>query len=565
MKKNSLLCVFYFLFFQINLFAQEYGFKLPDTLKNKQYGYFSDRIQANERDTLKAIYYIDTWLKKAKNEKNLKEIVNAFHKKIYFSKEKLWLQYADSALAVATQTKDNTFIGKAYSVKANQYYFVGNYENALDFYLAAIRYVNQTEDNYLKYYLKFNVANIKFHLEFYEEALPLFAECAAFFKQSNEFNYQQGYLTNLHSIGLCHTRMGNYEKATQTNAFALKEAQKIGDTSNIPYLKQADGINEYFKKNYEVAIREISQTEIDLAKVSDFAMITIGHFYTGKSYWDLGEKEKAIPYFKKVDEQFEKTNYMRPDFREGFELLVNHYKEKGEVINQLFYINRLIKADSVLNISFKNISQKMHKEYDTKALLLEKQNAENKLARHQILVSILYVAVGLLFLFSIYFSYRFYTAKKQFKTKLDSFLNKEKPANQIVEPNATPPKKQLEINPEVIENILKQLDKFETKRNFLKKDITLVSLAKDFETNSNYLSKVIQHSRDKNFANYLSDLRIGYITPLMQSETRYRNYTIKALADEAGFSTPQHFSKAFFATHGFYPSFYLSELGSLSA
>jgi len=76
---------------------------------------------------------------------------------------------------------------------------------------------------------------------------------------------------------------------------------------------------------------------------------------------------------------------------------------------------------------------------------------------------------------------------------------------------------------------------------------------------------VIQHSRDKNFANYLSDLRIGYITPLMQSQTKYRNYTIKALADEAGFSTPQHFSKAFFATHGFYPSFFLSEMGSLSA
>lgn len=565
MKKNCLLCFFCFLLLQVTAFAQEYGFKLPDSLKNKPYDYFFDEMQANERDTLKAIFYIDAWLKKAKGEKNLKEIVKAFDEKIYFSKGVLRLQYADSTLMAALKTKDNTIIGKAYSTKGNQYYFIGNYQKALNFYLRANEYIFQTEDDYLKHYIKFDIANIKFHLEFYQEALPLFEECATFFKQSDEHKYQQGYLTTLHSIGLCHNRMGNYEKATLSNVFALKEAKRIGDTSNVPYLKQSNGINEYSKKNYVVAIREISRSELDLAKVADFRMITIGHFYLAKSYWDLGQREKALPYFKKVDQSLEQTNYMRPDFREGFEILVNYYKEKGDVINQLFYINRLIKADSVLNANFKNISQKMHKEYDTKALLREKENAENKLAGNQILIWFLYVAVGLLFVFCMYFSYRFYSAKKRFKAKLDSFLNKENPVVPVVDPIAVQPKKQLEINPEVIESILKQLEKFENKHKFLKKDITLVSLAKDFETNSNYLSKVIQHSRDKNFANYITDLRIGYITQLMQTESRYRNYTIKALADEAGFSTPQHFSKAFFAVHGFYPSFFLSEMGNQSA
>lgn len=560
MKKNFLLCAFCFLLLQATVFAQEYGFKLPDSLKNKPYAYFFKGMQVHEKDTLKAVFYIDAWLKKAKGEKNLKEIVKAFNEKIYFSNEEMRLQYADSAIIVALKTKDNAIIGKAYFTKGTKYYFIGNYEKALNLYLVAETHLSHTESEYLKYQLKYSIATIKFYLELYEEALPLFEECAAFFKQSDEYNYQQGYLTTLHSIGLCHTRIGNYKKATQSNAFALSEAKRIGDTSNIPYLKQSEGINEYFKKNYTVAIGEISKLEPDFIKVSDFKMITIGHLYIGKSYWYLGQKEKALTYFKKVDQRFEQTNYMRPDFREGFEILVNYYKEKGDVVNQLFYINRLIKADSVLNVNFKSISQKMHKEYDTKSLLLEKQNAESKLAGNQILIWFLYVAVGLLFVFSIYFSYRFYSAKKRFKAKLDSFLNKENPVAQVDVPIAKQPKRQLEINPEVIESLLKQLENFENKHKFLKKDITLVSLAKDFQTNSNYLSKVILHSRNKNFATYITDLRIDYITKLMQSETKYRNYTIKALADEAGFSTPQHFSKAFFAVYGFYPSFFLSEM-----
>ncbi|MBU7570539.1 MAG: AraC family transcriptional regulator, partial [Flavobacterium sp.] len=77
---------------------------------------------------------------------------------------------------------------------------------------------------------------------------------------------------------------------------------------------------------------------------------------------------------------------------------------------------------------------------------------------------------------------------------------------------------------------------------------------------ANYLSKVINHYRNKNYNTYLNDLRIEYIVELLKSQSRYRNYTIKALADEAGFSTPQHFSKAFFASTGIYPSYFLNEL-----
>lgn len=565
MKNHFFYCFGLVLFFSTALFSQEHGFKLPDSLKNKPYSYFFDQMEAHELDTIQAIFYIDAWLKKAKKENNNKEIVRAFNEKIYFVKDDLPLKFADSAILFALKTKDNETIGKSFFTKGTKFYLYGNYEKALDFFLKAEAYFSKTESEYLRYKLKFSIANIKYYLEFYEEALVLFEGCADFFKKSNEINHQQGYLNSLNSMGLCYAKLKKYDLCTTTNEFALAEAKRIGDKSMIGFLIQSEGINQYFKKNYLVAVKKMEEARPLILKEMNFGTATVGQFYTAKSYWDLGQKEKAIFYFKKVDAYFEKEQYMRPDFREGYELLVTYYKEKDDFVNQLFYINRLLKADSVLNENYKNMSSKIHKEYDTKTLQAEKEIAEEKLAKKSLLIWVLYLSIGVLFAYSLALYYRYYNNKKIFKAKLVSFLNNENQVVQDDQPKATPPKKPLEINPEVVQNILKEIEKFESKNKFLKKDITLANLSKNFETNSKYLSKIIQYEKDKNFTNYLNDLRIGYITKLMQSDARYRNYTIKALADEAGFSTPQHFSKAFFAVHGFYPSLFLSEMSQKTA
>ena len=62
----------------------------------------------------------------------------------------------------------------------------------------------------------------------------------------------------------------------------------------------------------------------------------------------------------------------------------------------------------------------------------------------------------------------------------------------------------------IIENILRQLDVFETQNKFLSKDVSLNEIAKKFETNSTYLSKVINLKKDKNFSQYINDLRINF-------------------------------------------------------
>ena len=85
-------------------------------------------------------------------------------------------------------------------------------------------------------------------------------------------------------------------------------------------------------------------------------------------------------------------------------------------------------------------------------------------------------------------------------------------------------------------------------------------MAKQFGTNSTYLSKVINLKKDKNFSQYINDLRIDYAIEQFEINTKFRKYTIKAIAGECGFKNAESFSKAFYKKWGIYPSYYLKQL-----
>lgn len=562
MINKSNIFFFLCLLLAIPVFSQQKGFRLPDSLKDKSYDYLNNRIDLFEEDTIKALFYLDSYLAKAKSERNLNEMVNAYSNNIFFVSDNLKPIYADSIVTTAKMTNDPAVIGSAYISKGNFYYSIKNYTEALNFYLKASDYVSNSDDTYLQYELKYHIAGIKIHLGFNDEALVLLKECVDYFKQSNEYDYQRGYLNSLHSLGLVYNRLGKYDLATETNEFALKEAKRLNVELTQNYIIHSEGINQYFKKNYPKAIHDIQEVLPAIIKNNDFANETVGYFYIGKCYWDQKQQEKALPYFKKVDRAFTEKKYIRPDLRENYELLVGYYKEKGDVKNQLYYINRLMKTDSVLNANFKYMSGKIHKEYDTKALRQAKQEIEKQLEGKEKTTLLLYFSLAVFFFLTLYFFYRYYSNQRLYRQKFEELMEaeKENPQDPISIEKEDVEKKGLDINPEVVSAILKELEKFETRKKFLEKDLTLVNLASAFNTNSNYLSKVINHYRNKNYNTYLNDLRIDYIVDLLKSQSKYRNYTIKALADESGFSTPQHFSKAFFASTGIYPSYFLNEL-----
>ena len=93
-----------------------------------------------------------------------------------------------------------------------------------------------------------------------------------------------------------------------------------------------------------------------------------------------------------------------------------------------------------------------------------------------------------------------------------------------------------------------------------KKKYTLNTLAKEFNTNSSYLSSIINSTKDANFSSYLNNLRIDYAIDKLKKDKKFRIYTIKAIAEEVGFNTSQSFTNAFYKKTRLYPSFFIAKI-----
>lgn len=536
---------------QIN--AEEVRYRNPDTLKFKNYDYLYQQIENSEKDKKKQSVYLKAFLSKAKAETNHEEILNGYKNYLHTVPENLQLIYADSMIYGAKKSGDKALIGSAYLSKGIIYYSKKKLRHALDNYLIANNYISTTNDQYLIYKVKFNIANIKYYLGFYNEAISLFKECITYFKANDNIG---GYLNSLHSLGLCYIKIGDFGECTAINNTGISEGERLKNTEVKPFFMHSEGVNQYFKKNYSTAIKNIASALPAIRKNDDFANESVGYFYLGKSFWELQNQETAIMYFKKVDDIFATKNYIRPDLRENFELLIDFYKEKNNSKLQLYYVRRLLKADSILDKKYVYLSGKIHKEYDTKQLLLEKQNIEESLQKRKYNEYILVSIIVALFLSLLLLAYRFIRSKKLYRKKFDELMTKETSKSNNKNLNSGID----DINAETVNTLLKQLEKFEKEKKFLEKDLTSIKLAAAFDSNIKYLSKIILHSKGKKFVEYINDLKIDYLIVLLKENPTIRKYTNKALAAEVGFSSTQRFANAFYSRTGMPTSYFIQEL-----
>lgn len=549
---------FYLLLFVISQFvsAQNNNFKIPDSLKDKNYNYLDDRIYDLKDDSAKASPYLYTYLQKAKNEQNFKEIVNGFQNILHESPESLRLMYADSMIETAKKSKSNALIGSAYLSKGIVYYGKNQLQNALDNYIIANNFISKTNDDYLIYKTKYNIAIIKTYLGYYDEAISLLLECVGYFKNKNP----RPYLNSLHSLGLCYNRIGNYGLCSQTNALGLSESIRLDNNEINPYFTHSEAVNQYFKNNYRSAITNLTLTLPLIVKNKDFASESIAYFYIGKSFWHLKNYDLAVPYFQKVDQLFKDKGYINPDLREVYELLIKYYKTKDNLQGQLNCINQLLKADNLLNESYKYLVSKIHKEYNTNELLFEKEKIHAQFLKEKQHVYFFIGLVIILFIISFFLTYRHLKNKRLYKQKFDELMLKINSDTKSKSKTKSDKSPLLDINPETAASVLRQLEKFEHNKKFLEKDLTLSKLAVRFNSNPKYLSTIIAYYRDKSFSKYINDLKIDYLLNLLKTDKLYRNYSNAALAEEAGFTSTQRFTNAFLARAEISTTYFIKQI-----
>ncbi len=108
--------------------------------------------------------------------------------------------------------------------------------------------------------------------------------------------------------------------------------------------------------------------------------------------------------------------------------------------------------------------------------------------------------------------------------------------------------------------LLELLEDFEKGDLYNNKGMSLSFLAGELNTNTKYLSYVINQHKNADFKTYVNRLRINYIVDKLINDEKYRQYKISILADECGFSSHSKFAAVFKAVTDYSPSAFIKYL-----
>ncbi|WP_312762419.1 helix-turn-helix domain-containing protein [Epilithonimonas sp.] len=524
---------------------------------------FSDyriRYDNFEENDVRAFQFLKPYIKKAKKEKNFTELTQAYKDATSFSPNSK-LQYADSMVEAANKSNNRDLIGASYLTKGTIYYF--NYKKfklALDEYLKAWNYLEGTKDEYLYYKNLYHIAVVKSYLGHCDESLELFEKCRKYYSNKKistdlpnlSYNNKKGYLNSLHQNIACLIELSRLKEAALLVTEGLRETS--GDIDfyiERSYFYKLQGIIAFKNKNYDKAISNFNNALVGVEKKDDFTNASAIYFYKGKSLLYKNEMVEAVEYFKKVDSIFKKHEFILPEVRENFEILINYYKKAGNNKMELYYTSQLLKVYHVLSTDFKYLSDKIHKGYDTRDLLEAKRRLEMSSANGYRIAAILFFSLLVVFLIL----YSRWKKGKRIHAKYNDLLAKmeadtaQKFGDNIDDHNL----KSSKLNEKKANDLLSKLSALEEENFFLEKNMTLNKLAIKLKTNTTYLSEIINDRKGCHFNAYLNELRIKYITHKLYENKSWRRYSIKALSEECGFKDTRIFSKAFHENNGLSP------------
>ncbi len=371
---------------------------------------------------------------------------------------------------------------------------------------------------------------------------------------------------------------------------------------------------EMERKNYQKSIRYIAaaQSHFNLSKVNLDFFTAENEQLTGLNYFHTGAYEKAMDHYRKALAMAGKApdNYVTGLIYNGMAAvylkqddLANtaEYLEKAKNVAKTSNYPRLkieingTSRDYYAKLDDRKKTASVQQESDTLTQSLdEKERAfiddsyaklEHKAekaerdssSKSRLLLAGTFLLTGCSFAF---FRYR----KRQIRnTERISRLLQEyekrnltadeipgpEPASQLMPVKWESTDKQSVENavmtPETGQKILRQLREFEESVLFTDRNMSLPFLAAHLGTNIKYLSHVINRYKEKDFNNYINELRIRYIIRQLQGNPEFRKYKIATLADESGFSSANKFTTVFKKVTGIPPSVFIRHIQETAA
>lgn len=317
---------------------------------------------------------------------------------------------------------------------------------------------------------------------------------------------------------------------------------KLGDF----YLEKKNFVvaNEYYVKALNIIANQ--KKENLYAKIYALSGLADVFFYQKQNNKATDLLNLAIVYSKKIQNVFLQEKILQKQSM-NYLALNNIAEYKFSHANYIQVLSQSETAEQeAVNTAYNLIANEKNEKY------LEYKNKNDFTIKN---IGLFFLIVFVAF---IYFWQRAVVKAKNLK-ELFNFLQITKNnwiANNSDKGKESEPKqesKKIIILKETEDLILQKLKRFENSKKFLSKDISLAVLAGQFDTNTKYLSEIINSHYQINFNSYINNLRINYIIEKLKTDPNYKNYKISYLAESCGFSSHSSFATVFKSITGISP------------
>lgn len=351
------------------------------------------------------------------------------------------------------------------------------------------------------------------------------------------------------------------------------------------------------KPQKALELLDLSQYKFKKAKNPEGSFLrSESDFHKGMAFTALDRYDSATVYLDKTNLYFEQQN---PENLLGKAMLYNeiarlHFEQKQHQkaisvlfkalkiaeklqhnallkdINRQLAINYLALNDRLnyhdYNQRFLKLSSEsetLENESTNTAFNLISQQQEAILAAEEKKFKRIFYGVLAIFILVVAFGIQQFlkgkSKQKRYSEILD-YLESDKNAVMAAIPMKKESVKNLIIPVETEQNLLAKLRKFETSTRFTSKEMSLAVLSAQLDTNTKYLSEIINKQYQDNFNTYINKLRVNYIIGKLKSDPTYLNYKISYLADESGFSSHSSFATIFKSITGIAPTTFIDFL-----
>ncbi|MGD8782634.1 MAG: AraC family transcriptional regulator [Ignavibacteria bacterium] len=431
---------------------------------------------------------------------------------------------------------------------AIDYEFLGEYEKSAEYYYKALAIKEPEKDSSFiaKTFMNLGLLDIK--TEKPGEAAKKFKFALPIFQKGNDL---RNITSSYQNLFIAEFELQNLKQAEFYFTKALEYAEKLNDsvkTTDV-YLDYGNGLfsnKVYFKSlnNYKLAL----QYSDSLRAPSTYFRIIKG---IGQSLLFLGDLEEAQIYLIRADSGLFKYG---PENTYGKNKLslARLYARKGnwEKFNENLesYIDlkgKILKKEEVRAIEELNIIYETGKK--KQQIKLQQAEISNKNNRIILISSVAgLVSIGLLLTLLL-------TRKLKFAN--DNLIRKNMELSQrwqqlhkyykSVESGS--------INKADNELFLRVYSLMTEKEMYKNTSITAVSLAKELNTNTKYLSNAIKEETGMNFNTFVNTFRIEEAKRILRDEVS-ANWSLDAVAEKSGFNNTTSFFQAFKRTTGLTPS-----------